>query len=165
MLHLIPAPLHRLVLRHGYRLRRRWWRWRRPTLRGVAVIARDDAGRVLLVRLSYGSGNWSLPAGGRAAWEDPATAAAREFAEELGCALADLALLAELEEELHGAIDRVHLFTARLAGDPVPDRREVLDARWFALDALPPRIGGRVRTRLALLQQAGLQQAELRDIG
>lgn len=151
MLHLIPAALHRVVLRRGHALRRVWWRWRKPVLAGVAVIARDDAGRVLLVRQSYGNGRWAFPAGGMARGEDPALAAAREFAEELGCGLADLALVAVLEEQLHGATDHVHLFSAQVAGDPVPDGREVLEAAFFAPDALPDALEKRVRPRLALI--------------
>jgi ADP-ribose pyrophosphatase YjhB (NUDIX family) len=152
VLHLIlPAPLHRLALRLAWPLRRRWWRWRRPTLRGVAVVARDDDGRVLLVRLSYGPRVWSLPAGGRAPGEDPEAAARREFAEELGCQLADMRLIDTADEPLHGARDTVHVFAARLAGEVRPDGREVVEARLFAPHALPERLERRVRARLGLL--------------
>ena len=154
MLHLIPAPLHRLALRHGYRLRRLWWRIRRPRISGVCVIARDQYGRVLLVRLSYGTGKWSLPAGGLQAGEDPTAAAAREFAEELGCGLAGICLVEEREEDLFGAQDRVFLFAAQVNGIPQPDRREVLEAAFFAPDALPENLEKRVVRRLQLLEQA-----------
>lgn len=150
-LYAIPAPAHRLVLRFGYHARRLWWRWWRPELRGVAVIGLDDAGRVLLVRLSYGPRVWSLPGGGRGHGEDPALAAAREFAEELGCGLKDMRLLLESDEPLHGARDIVHVFAGTADGDPRPDGREVLEARFFARDALPAALDKRVRQRLALL--------------
>lgn len=151
MLHLIPAPLHRAALRHGYRARLWWWRWRRPQLRGVAVIARDKQQRVLLVRLSYGPPVWSLPAGGRARGEDPGEAARREFAEELGCGLAGMRLLDTREEPLHGARDTVHVFTGEVVGEVRPDGREVLEARFFARDELPDGLERRARVRLALL--------------
>src|SRR5690606_8180249 len=61
MLHLIPAPLHRLLYRIADRLRRQWWKVRRPTRNSVLVIAFDGAGRVLLVRHSYGPPVWALP--------------------------------------------------------------------------------------------------------
>jgi len=154
ILHLIPAPLHRLALRAGYRLRRLWWRLRRPDLAGVAVMALDGAGRVLLVRLSYGPAVWSLPAGGRGRGEDPAAAAAREFFEELGCGLTGLRLVLETADALHGARDIVHVFTAQADGVPVPDGREVVEARFFARDALPRPLDRRVRARLALLDGA-----------
>jgi ADP-ribose pyrophosphatase YjhB (NUDIX family) len=151
VLHLIlPAPLHRLVLRAAWPVRRRWWRWRRPILRGVAVVARDGEGRVLLVRLSYGPRVWSLPAGGRGAGEDPERAARREFAEELGCQLAEMRLIDTTDEPLHGARDTVHVFAARVAGEVRPDGREVVEARFFAPHALPERLERRVRGRLGL---------------
>ncbi len=159
MLHLIPAPLHRAALRAGYRVRRWWWRWRRPDLAGVAVIALDGAGRVLLVRLSYGPPVWSLPAGGRGRREDPAAAAQREFFEELGCGIKDLRLVLETDEPLHGARDIVHVYAALVDGVPVPDGREVVEARFFARDELPERLERRVRGRLALLDRIPLPLA------
>lgn len=147
----IPAPLHRSVLRIGHRVRIAWWRWRRRCRLGVSIIARDDAGRVLLVRQSYGSGGWHLPGGGMRVGEEPTAAAAREFGEELRCAIADLQLLDVREEHLHGGRHRVHLVVGRLIGAPRPDGREVVEARLFAPDALPADTGRRARKRLALL--------------
>lgn len=148
---LIPAPLHRWLLRGAHRLRIAWWRLRRPLALGVSMIARDEAGRVLLIRQSYGSRAWSLPGGGIRSGEDPARAAVREFTEELGCPVTAVQPLAIRDEALHGATNRVHLFTARLAGEPHPDGREVVEAQLFPLDALPPDLGRRVKERLALL--------------
>jgi ADP-ribose pyrophosphatase YjhB (NUDIX family) len=151
MLHLIPPSLHRIALRRAYRVRRWWWRWWRPNVRGVAVIARDGEGQVLLVRLSYGPPVWSLPAGGRGRREDPAAAARREFAEELGCELEEMRLVHTSEEPLHGALDTVHIFTAEVVGTVRPDGREVVEAQFFACDALPAPLEKRVRGRLDLL--------------
>ena len=140
MLHLIPAPLHRLLYRVAYRARARWRRFRGKLSTGVSVIACDGEGRVLLVRHSYGSGRWTLPGGGRGRGEDPETCARREIREELGCELVDVTLFEISHREINGAPDRSHVFTARLEGEPRPDRREVVEAGWFALDALPPKI-------------------------
>ena len=115
------------------------------------MIARDSAGRVLLVRLSYGPPVWSLPAGGRGRHEDPAEAARREFYEELGCGLAEMHLLDTRSEPLHGARDTVHVFVATVLGEVRPDGREVVEARFFARDALPDKLEKRVAGRLALL--------------
>ncbi|WP_347302047.1 NUDIX domain-containing protein [Croceibacterium sp. TMG7-5b_MA50] len=145
-----PAPLHRLALRVGHHLRVAWWRLRRPTIHGVSVIARDADGRVLLIRQTYGPRQWILPGGGVRHGEAPAAAAAREFAEELGCPLTGLTLVRVLEEPLHGATNVVHLFTGTLAGEPRADRREVATHRLFALDALPA-VSARTQDRLALL--------------
>ena len=75
MLHLIPAPAHRTVLRIAHGLRLRWWRMRKPRLAGCRVLALDREDRVLLVRHSYGSGKWMPPGGGLTRGEDALAAA------------------------------------------------------------------------------------------
>lgn len=138
MLHLIPAPLHRLILRVGHRTRI-WWRrrFRRPSA-GVSFIGLDDEQRVLLVRHAYGSGRWCLPGGGLGRHEDPADCARREMREELGCAIDQLRLVAAFDETMFGAPHQAYVFTGRFVGEPRPDGREVVETRWFALDSLPP---------------------------
>jgi ADP-ribose pyrophosphatase YjhB (NUDIX family) len=140
MPHLIPAPLHRWLYRVAYRVRARWRRFVRHESLGVSVIARDGDERILLVRHSYGSGRWALPGGGRGRREDPEACARREMREELDCALIDLAFFEVSHRKVHGASDRSHVFTARIEGEPQPDGREIIEAGWFALDALPADI-------------------------
>ena len=136
MLHLIPAPLHRLALRLGYRLRKAFWKIARPDVAGVAVLLRDADERLLLVRHSYGPKAWALPGGGMGANEDPADAARREMREELDCDLAELQVLQISEENLCGAPHVAHVFTARPLGELQVDGRELLEARWFAAGEL-----------------------------
>jgi len=151
MLHLIPAPLHRMTLRLAHRLRARWRRIVKPRTAGVSVIALDAQGRVFLVRHSYGSGRWSLPGGGLGYDEDPYACARREMREELGCALDDLILAAQFEETLYGAPHRAWVFTARFADEPQLDGRELIDSGWFALDALPADLVSFAAYRLRLV--------------
>ena len=150
MLHLIPAPLHRLMLRWGHRLRKRWWRWRKPALVAAAVVASDLQGRVLLVRLSYGSGAWSLPTGGIGRRETPEQAAQRELREEAGYEAGALTLLRVLEDELHGGKHTVHVFACRVTGAAKADGREVLEARFFPSHSLPEPLSASTRRRLEL---------------
>ena len=138
MFHLIPAPLHRGALRLAHFARKRWWRLTRAKLLGVAVIALDGEGRVLLVRHHYGSGLWTLPGGGLRPAEDPRKAALREFREELGCGLNGVEALGVHRSTYHGAPIKRFIFRGRIAGDPRPDGREVAEARFFAANALPP---------------------------
>ncbi|MEO6387881.1 MAG: NUDIX domain-containing protein [Croceibacterium sp.] len=140
-LHLIPAPLHRALYRVADRTRRRWWRIRKPTRSSVIVAAFDNAGRVLLVRHSYGPPLWVLPGGGIDRGEAPLAAAVREFAEELGCALDDVRPLRDATLEDSGSLDHLHVFLAQIAGVPRPDMREIVAAEFYALDALPSRTG------------------------
>ena len=136
MLHLIPAPLHRVLC--GWRIARGgcWWRWRRadsrlfddrprcgrPGAAGAPFLWHRALG---LSRRRAGAGRGALErrnaricrgAGLRPDRADPAGA---------------------IEEPLHGAREPSHLFTGQVAGEPVPDMREVVEARFFALDALP----------------------------
>lgn len=154
MLHLIPAPLHRLILRAAHHARRRWWRWRKPRLNAAATIASDLEGRILLVRLSYGNGGWSFPTGGVGRSETPEQAARRELQEEAGCAASALALLGVLEDELHGASHRVHVYACRTSDLPRPDGREAIDARFFPVHSLPEPLTASTRRRLDLWRQS-----------
>lgn len=149
----LPPPIHRAALRLAHKLRHRWRRWRRVKLAGVSLVLSDGAGRILLVRHSYGPEMWTFPGGGVARGEDPAAAARREVLEELGCPIEDLRELGVLDEIISGSPHRAHIFSARLIGTPKPDRREIVEARYFAPDALPDRLGRVVRPRLALWQR------------
>lgn len=161
MLHLIaeailarsPAPAHRWALRGAHGLRRIWWLLRRPRLEGCRVLAVDGAGRVLLVRHSYGKAHWMPPGGGMKRGEDPLATAMREFSEEIGCPLGDPRVVEVTVEPLHGATNRVHVVLGRCLGTPRPDRREIIEAVFFAPDALPgdlmPALHGRIEGWLA----------------
>ena len=141
MLRLIPAPLHRMLYRVADRVRRRWWRIRKPHRSGVVVIALDETGRLLLARHSYGRPVWALPGGGIGRREEPVAAAMREFREELGCGITNLQPHTTTEESVSGARERRHVFVARLAGTPVPDMREVVEVRMFDPVDLPANVG------------------------
>lgn len=153
MLHLIPAPLHRAVMPWAFVARKYYLRLFRPRIAGVSVFIRDERNRVLLIRQSYGSGGWTTPAGGASLSEDPEVAIRREVREELACELCELVLLHEMEDTMHGAPRRNWIFEARVESEPRPDLREVIEARWFALDALPQPITNPTRRRLKFLQQ------------
>ena len=158
MLHLIPAPLHRRLYRIADRARRLWWRVRRPNRTSVLVAAFDEAGRVLLVRHSYGPPVWALPGGGIGAGEDPAKGAAREFREELRCELTDVRPVETHVQEESGSHDLLHLFAARLAGTPSPDMREIVAAELFDPAELPRGCDRRVGRAVSQAVAARSQQ-------
>lgn len=137
MLNRLPAPLHRWALGHAHATRKWLWRHTGPTLHGCRILALNAAGEVLLVRHSYGPPVWQPPGGGMHAGEDAIDAAARELAEELACTLEGAQLVAVEAEPLHGATNTVHIVCGRLIGLARPDGREILEARFFAPDALP----------------------------
>ena len=137
MLHLITAPLHRLGLRLAHAVRKRWWRVAKVTLRGCRVMAFDADGRVLLIRHSYGSGNWMLPGGGIGRGEVPLAAAQRELREETGCVLDQPRCLARIDEPLYGTLNQVYLVSGTARGTLRCDGREVIEAAFFAPETLP----------------------------
>ena len=159
MFHLIPAPLHRLALRLAHGVRRRWWRLFRVRLEGCRVLAIDSAGRVLLIRHSYGSGTWLLPGGGIARGEAPLAAGLRELAEETGLSLAQARCLAVIDEPLYGTVNRVHLVCGMAQGDLRCDGREVIAARFFAAtdwpDDLSPRLAAQLEGWIEKVRTAG----------
>ncbi len=150
MLHLIPAPLHRALLRAAHRVRHHWRRLRGVTSDGVTVIATDLEGRILLVRHSYGPDLWYFPGGGLRRGECPKAAAQRELAEETACTVSALNPIGVLDEVLSGASHRVHVFAAITADVPRPDGREVVDARFFPTHSLPEPLSPRTRARIEM---------------
>lgn len=145
MLHLIPAPLHRAAYRLADSMRRRWWLIRKPRLAGCRVVVVNDAGQVLLIRHSYGSGKWMLPGGGLNRGEAPLAAAMRELREETGCILLHPIELGVTEEMIHAASHHVHVIAGSTADTPIPDQREIIAAQFFAPAALPADMPIRMR--------------------
>jgi 8-oxo-dGTP pyrophosphatase MutT (NUDIX family) len=148
VLRLIPRPLARSLYRLAHGLRVSWWRVAKPRLDGCRVIALDPAGRVLLIRHTYGTGRWMPPGGGLARREDALDAAARELAEETGCLLTGAVLIDEVEESLHGARNRVRIVAGRVTGKPRVDGREVAKAAFFHPARLPDDMPRQVRKAL-----------------
>ena len=154
MLHLIeklvPAPLHRALLPLVHRVRHRWRKWRKVELNGCCVIITNPAGEVLLLRHSYGPQVWAFPGGGIGKREEPRAAALREVREELGLLLDEVEWVGEMRETISNSAHTAHIFTAMTSQTPQPDQREIVEARFFALDALPEPLGRVTAPRLAL---------------
>ncbi len=150
MQRLIPAALHRALYRAAHRARRWFRRTFRLPIFGVNAVLRDTQGRVLLVRHSYGPTHWTLPGGGHGRKEDPAQAVQRELGEELSLAIAELELVETFQEVLSGAPHSSSLFAGIAVGEPRPDGREVIAARFFARTDLPQPLPGPIQQRLDL---------------
>lgn len=122
----------------------------RPMTLGVRAAVIDEEGRVLLVKHGYVAG-WHMPGGGVEVGETCETALTRELAEEAHVVL-------EGPPQLHGLFfnvnisrrDHVAVYVARkfrVTGERAPDR-EIVAARFFARDALPPDTTRATRARL-----------------
>ena len=130
----------------------------------AAVI--DDAGRILLIQRADNR-QWAMPGGALEVGETPAQGVVREALEETGVACQPVALAGVFDSRLCGTLSRHHLyqfvFLCRpVAGQPpgpASHAHEVLDARWFAEDALPADIDPGHITRIPVAFQVWHQQA------
>lgn len=147
------AALHRRTLRIAHALRHRWRRWRGVPLEGVTMIARNLQGDLLMVRLSYAEAGWSFPGGGAKRGESMADAALRELAEETGCTASKPVLVGQMEETVSGSPHTAHIYACVTTSAPQPDRREVVEARFFPAHSLPHPMTPRTQARLALWRQ------------
>ncbi len=140
MLRLIPKPLHIAALQCVHALRLRWWRMMGTRVTGCRVVALDQQGRVLLIRHSYGVNHWMLPGGGMKRGEDPVIAGTREVLEETAVRLTGATKIGMITDLMHGAVNDVHVIAGWTNDIPVADEREIVEAAFFALDALPENI-------------------------
>jgi ADP-ribose pyrophosphatase YjhB (NUDIX family) len=142
---------HRLVIR----LAHLWFRWRRGMTVGVRAIVRDETGRVFLVRHSYVPG-WHLPGGGVEVGQTLRAALEAELREEGNIEWqAEPVLLGAFLNLSASRRDHVMLYLvdkARQTAPRLPDL-EILEARFFDVDALPE--GTTLGTRRRLDELAG----------
>ncbi|MBD2840868.1 NUDIX domain-containing protein [Erythrobacter rubeus] len=155
MLGLIPAPIHRAIMPIAHRLRHRWRRFLGRPIAGVSVVVTNLQGDVLLLRHSYGPKVWALPGGGLKRGEDPQECARREVREELGIELKALHEVARLHEVLSGSPHTAYILTATCNVQPKPDRREVVEARYFPSHSLPEPLGELTKARIAAWKKRG----------
>jgi NAD+ diphosphatase len=110
----------------------------------VAVRRATPAGpALLLIRHTHGPDLWALVAGFVEAGESLEEAARREVAEEVGLRLGELRYFGSQPWALSGpgvVLVGFHATCADDAAEPVPDGREVAEARWFPQDALPAEL-------------------------
>jgi 8-oxo-dGTP diphosphatase len=121
---------------------------------GVCVL-RDEHGRILLVRHTYGRLNWELPGGGAEAGEAPPETAIREMREETGLEVViDRLTGVYYEAEPRPGTNQGPLlhfaFLAHPTDDraPVPTSPEIGELGWWPLDALPTPISDFTERRI-----------------
>lgn len=127
-----------------------YFRLRRGMTLGVRAAVLNEAGEVLLVRHTYTPG-WHLPGGGVEPDETLVDALAKELREEGNIALAGPATLHGVFLNRHVSDrDHVAVFIVRAFTQTAPKQpdREIAEARFFPLAALPEKITPGTRRRL-----------------
>lgn len=116
---------------------------------GVKVMLFNSQGELLLIRNGYGNTNLFVLPGGGVGWrEEPAAAAARELAEEVGISGAGLHLFGTYQSGAEGKRDTISLFHG--CSDPPlrVDGREVSEAAFFSPSNLPESTSPATRRRV-----------------
>lgn len=134
------------------------------TIRIVAALIRDDAGRVLLVR-KRGTTAFMQPGGKRDVGEDDVAALSREIAEELGChlVLASIRPLGEFDAiaaNEPGWRVEASLYGIDVTGDITPGR-EIDEMIWID-PAMPSEVHLAPLTRDHVLPLASSPSARFR---
>ncbi|MCB5173839.1 NUDIX domain-containing protein [Microvirga lenta] len=128
-----------------------YWRVSRGLTLGVRGAVLDSQGRVFLIRHTYVAG-WHLPGGGVETGETPLQALKRELHEE---ARIDIAAPPQLFGVFFNARvsrrDHVLVYVIRdfTVVEPKQPDREIAEAGFFPLDALPEGTTAATRRRLA----------------
>lgn len=128
-------------------------RYQRAMTLGVRVAATDAEGRLLLVRHTYLAG-WYLPGGAVDAGETLAEAALRELREETGVIGGEPVLFAVYHNRRNHIRDHVALYrvaVAEVPEDALTPNREIREAGFFPLEALPPDTSPATLRRIAEL--------------
>ncbi len=139
--------LHHRLIGKAMRL---WWKIRQPRTLGIRVLVIDAAGRVALVRHSYVD-SWYLPGGGVEKGESFERAAHRELHEEVGIAGATIErVLGVYHSRKEGKDDHVVVYVMRVGEAPIraADPREIEEAGWFGLEALPEGLSAATMRRV-----------------
>jgi ADP-ribose pyrophosphatase YjhB (NUDIX family) len=147
----VPDAFGRLAYRCAYVALRVYSRVVRPHTRGVKCIIVDGDG-VLLVRHSYGPGQWDLPGGFCRRSEAFEAAARRELGEELGIADgATVFALGELRRDFQGRHETLHGFRVEPGGRELAAQSiELAEIGWFDREGLPADRGEAVDAIIAL---------------
>jgi ADP-ribose pyrophosphatase YjhB (NUDIX family) len=139
-------------LRLRHRLFHLWFVLRRPMTFGVRGLVHDRRqNTVLLIRHTYVPG-WQLPGGGVETGETAVEALGRELREEANVALGAAPVLKSLHYNRNASRrDHVALYLVEdfvVSAPKLPDR-EIAEAAFFALGALPHETSPATRRRLA----------------
>ena len=107
----------------------------------VAVIARDDGGKILLIKrkIEPSKGEWALPSGFMEIEESPIEAALRELTEETGLKGKSKKLIGAYpnNSEIHGYLVTI-IYEVEILGGKLCSGDDAEEAEFFAVNQIPP---------------------------
>lgn len=125
-----------------------YWYVFRPHTTGVKCVIEHD-GNWLMIRNTYGHRYWTFPGGRVHRHERPEDGARREVREEVGITLESLQPMGTYQNDRQYKRDTVHCFYAVVpTREHEIDGREIAEAKWFSLDAIPDHRGRAVEHAL-----------------
>jgi ADP-ribose pyrophosphatase YjhB (NUDIX family) len=129
----------RIIYKIAYPIARLYWFIFRPLSFGVKCVVECD-GQILLVKNSYTRTNqWTFPGGGIKNNEDRITAVKREIKEETGIILSNPKYLGNFFTEQEYKRDTVYVFSETVPNKDIKtETSEILEAKWFNKNELPP---------------------------
>ncbi len=144
-----PQARRRGPLRRAFQT---WFRLTRGLTLGARAMVRDGEGRILLVRHTYVPG-WAFPGGGVERGETVEEALAHELKDEAGVILKARPRLFGLYSN-HASFPGDHVAFFLVEPDTWErtewkPNREIAEARFFSLDALPPGLTPGTARRIA----------------
>lgn len=143
------SALFHFAFRVAHAVRKIWWNLAKPEIFGAKAIVLDGKGNVLLIRHSYGASHlYMLPGGGVKKGEDPALAVGREVQEETGCHFHDARWHGRFLDQTMGAKNWVDIYVGTTSDNPVVDGKEILEAQFMPLEALPDNVSRPTRDRI-----------------
>lgn len=145
-----PPPTRSLLAKLATRVVHSYFALARGMTMGVRAACFDEAGRIFLVRHSYVPG-WHMPGGGIERGETALEALAKEIREEGNLAVGEPPVLVHVYFNRQTS-KRDHVLLYRCDGvvqtAPRLKDREIVEAGFFALDALPVATTAATRRRL-----------------
>ncbi len=115
------------------------------TASAAAVIINENNEVLILDHVLRPYSGWGLPGGFIEPGEQPHEAIVREVMEETGIELREPILFRVRVNNRHIEM----MFKARASGTPEAKSAEIIEARWFAADDLPPKMSLAQKTIIA----------------
>ena len=139
---------------YGFRL---YWFLARPNQRGAKCVI-EHAGKVLMIRNTYGRGHWTFPGGMIERGEEPSVAAVREVREEVGVRLPAVESCGSFTIKRDYKTDHVYVYRARVqSGEYQIDPVEIAEAGWYSPAELPAQTSD---VALRILKMCGLLESQ-----